>query len=471
VIVTIDYLSRSAQLLSAPSQGASDLLQTYSNYVLAGMNPQQFDIISNYLSFKTLSSYKSVVSSAVALSTPLSDTELLGGIQSDSFSLAVKSGVGAVRVGLVLTSLSSLPAQLSSYVHSNPVMLSIQDLTVCASSRCGLTVVLQTVDNAVFFNGSASAGGFSTVCRVGDNSTHINQCANGMTTSAQCDGKSLHSVQTRCPYIVTQPACARLSASSSSATNDVCTVSSYSSTSTTCVCSIPSSSFTSSRRLLKSWRALTATTGALQLGTTTVTSTVSPIVPTLPSYFPTAAPSQKVIHTILNPEFSVAEKITVSVVTSVVGCCLFLLGLLLFARSRRLKSKSVFAIRRLSSDPNRSVQDDDHTLRQTMALDGTFNQRDDDDDRFVPFTENILPAAITSHARRASKLAQMPGSPAPPIQVEDIDMEIWSQMDSDCRDIIPPQESWDAKSMENGDPFGVSSRVHHTVQVCSSSAN
>ena len=435
------------------------------------MNPQQFDIVSNYLSFKTISSYKSVVSSAVALSTPLTDTEFLGGIQSDSFSLAIKSGVGAVRVGLVLTSLSSLPAQLSSYVHSNPVVLSIQDLTVCASSRCGLTVVLQTVDNAVFFNGSASAGGFSTVCRVGDNSTHINQCANGMTTSAHCDGKSLHSVQTRCPYTVTKPACARLSASSSSAINDVCTVSSYTSTSTTCVCSIPSNTFTSSRRLLESSRALTTTTGVLQLGTITVSSTVSPIVPTLPSYFPTAAPSQKVIRTILNPGFSVAEKITVSVVTSVVGCCLFLLGFLLFARSRRLKSKSVFTIRRLRSDPNRSVLDDEHTLRQAMTLDGTFNKRDNDDDRFVPFTENTLPAAIASRARRALKLAQMLGSPAPPIQVGDIDVEMRSQMDSDCRDSIPPHESEDAKSMENGDPSGIAPRVHHDVQVCSPPAN
>jgi hypothetical protein len=437
------------------------------------MNPQQFDIVSNYLSFKTISTYKSVTSSAVALSTPLTDTELLGGIESDSFSLAVKSGVGAVRVGLVLTSLSSLPAQLSSYVHSNPVVLSIQDLTVCASSRCGLTAVLQTVDSAVYVNGSATAGGFSTICRVGDNTTHINRCANGMTTSAKCDGKSLHSVLTRCPYIVTQPACARLSASASSATNDVCSVSSYTSTSTTCVCSIPSSSFTSSRRLLdsSSSRALTAATGVLQLGTITVSTTVSPIVPTLPSSFPTAAPSQKVEHTILNPGFNTAEKITVSVVTSVVGCCLFLLGFLLFARSRRLKSKSVFTIRKMRSDSSRSVLDDDHTMRQAMALDGTFIKRDDDDDRFVPFTENTLPAAIASRARRTMKLAQMLRSPPPPVQVGDIDVEMRSQMDSDCRDSIPPHETEDAKSMENGDSFGVVPRIHHGVQVCSSSAN
>lgn len=465
-MVTIDYLSRSAQLLSTPSQSVTALLQTYANYVLAGMNPQQFDIVSNYLSFKTISTFKVVSSSAVALSTPLTDTELMGGVQSDSFSLAVKSGVGSVRVGLVLTSLSSLPAQLSSYVHSNPVMLSIQDLTVCASSRCDLTVVLQTVDNAVFVNGSATAGGFSTVCRVGDNTTHINHCANGMTTSAKCDGKTLHNVLTRCPYTVTQPACARLSASSSSATNDVCTVSSYTSTSTTCVCSIPSSTFSSSRRLSESSRALTAAAGMLQLGTITVSSMVSPIVPTLPSYFPTAAPSQKVAHTILKSGFGTAETITVSVVTSVVGCCLFLLGFLLFARSRRLKSKSVFTIRRLRSEPTRSALSDDHTLRQAMALDGTFIKRDDDDDRFVPFTENTLPAAIASRARMKNKLTHILGSS---IQVGDIEVEMRSQMDSDCRDSIPPHESEDAKSMENGIPSSVSPRVHRQVQVCTSS--
>jgi hypothetical protein len=239
------------------------------------------------------------------------------------------------------------------------------------------------------------------------------------------------------------------------------------------VCSIPSSSFASSRRLLKSSssRALTAATGVLQLGTITVSNTMSPIVPTLPSYFPTAAPSQKVEHTTFNPGFNTAEKITVSVVTSVVGCCLFLLGFLLFARSRRLKSKSVFAIRRMRTDSSRSVPDGDHTMRQAMALDGTFVKRDDDDDRMVPFTENTLPAAIASRARRTVKLAQMLRSPPLPVQVGDIDVEMRSQMDSDCRDSIPPHESEDAKSMENGDNFGIAPRVHHGVQVCSPSAN
>ena len=468
--VTIDYLSRALRLLSKPSQGASALLQMYSNYELAGMNPQQFDIVSNFMSFKTISTYKSVTRSSVAISTPLTDTELLSGVQSDSFSLAVKSGVEAVRVGLVLTSLSSLPAQLASNVHSNPVVLSIQDLTVCASSRCDLTVVLQTVDNVVFVNGSASAGGFSTLCKMGDNTTHINQCANGMTTSAKCDGKSLHSVQTLCPYTVTQPGCARLSPSSSSATDDVCKVSSYTSTSTTCACSIPSSTFTTARRLSETSRALTAATGGLQLGTITVSSVVSPTVPQLPSYFPTAAPSQILIRDINSDlGFSVGETITVSVVTSVVGCCLFLIAFLLFARYRRLKSKAVFTIRRLRHNRDlerRGDSGDDHTLRQAIALDGTFIKRDDDDDRFVPFTENTMPAAIASRARR-TKLSQMLGSP---IQVGDIDVDMRSQMDSDCRDSIPPHETEDAKSIENGDS-GVVPRIHLGVQVRKSTRN
>ncbi len=206
-----------------------------------------FIIIFNILN---LSSVSAVTGDKISLSTPLTEEEVLAGVLSNSFSLSTVSGISHVKVSILVTRLESLSSALFPLVHSNPLRISLPDLSVCASSGCGFTVVTAYVDNSTFFNGTYE-GGIETIetpCVLGSSSRSSHTCSNGLNVTAVCQGGSNVSVTTICPKKIKRPSCGRLT--SSSVVDDVCTLSSYTPTQTTCACTVPVSTLTNGSRRL-----------------------------------------------------------------------------------------------------------------------------------------------------------------------------------------------------------------------------
>jgi hypothetical protein len=105
----------------------STQLQAFPRLVLTQMNPQQFDEVYNFQSFKIIVSVKAVTGNKIAVSTPLTDEEVLAGVNSTSFSLSTAIGVTNVRVSLVASRLALINSALFPMVHSNPIQVSDND--------------------------------------------------------------------------------------------------------------------------------------------------------------------------------------------------------------------------------------------------------------------------------------------------------------------------------------------------------
>lgn len=222
------------------SSSPSSLLTTYNSFVLSQLNPQQFDVVSNFQTFKIISSIKAVLDNSIAVSTPLTELEAVTGIASDLIVLAVSSRVSDVKIGIVSTVQTSLSTTLINKVNSNPITITLPDTSVCSSLGCSFTTVLQTVNNAVYFNGSATASTQTTQCGLTP-STAFYDCSNRLNVTVVCDGTVVETVLSTCPYTATVPTCERISGSD--ITNDVCTMTSYTSTQTTCLCHVPVTAF------------------------------------------------------------------------------------------------------------------------------------------------------------------------------------------------------------------------------------
>lgn len=289
VSVVLSALNSLAAVATPPIAMIS-LLQQYSKLVMTQMSQGQFDEVSNFDTYKIISSVKSVVHSAVTISTPLTASEIFAGTKSNSFILATALGISNVKVGLILTRIATLTNKLGALVHSNPIIITLPDLSVCASAGCGFSLLTQTVDNTTYVNGSAIRQSFVSECKIGSLPIRIYSCANGLNVTASCDGKSVRNVTIKCPYIVTKPACGRLLSSSSSIVNDICSVSSYTNTETTCACIVPTATFLSSSRRLEEGqiRRELAISGMLEIGTITVKSIItSQAIRASPSLSPT----------------------------------------------------------------------------------------------------------------------------------------------------------------------------------------
>ena len=263
----------------------SSLLQSYSNLVLSQMVNSQFDVSALYESFRSLNSVQTVSNGAITLMSSVTSQESLVGLQPNSISLQTASDITNVKLGMVVMRSLSLGSSLASKVHSDPLIVTLPDLTVCASSGCGFTVIMQTVDNATYIDGSSTVKAFTTAC----NSTayHMTyQCANGLNVTNVCHGKP-STVTNTCPYLLTKPTCGRIL--SSVTADDVCTMVSYTGTSTTCQCTVPNSYF-SSRRLQSAFPnsftdGIATIGGTLVLATITNARIISP-----PTSSPTLAP-------------------------------------------------------------------------------------------------------------------------------------------------------------------------------------
>jgi hypothetical protein len=349
----------------------------YSTYVLSQMNAQQFDEVYTFKSFKVIAAVKPVTMSAlgqrtISLNTPLTVSEIFAGAMSDVFSLETVAGVSDVKVSILLARQATLNAKLALALHSNSITVTLPDLSVCAATGCAFSMVLQSVVNVTYNNGSTSAPSFETTCGAKP-SIMTYPCPDNLNVTAVCDGLSPgQKIVSRCPYLVTQPNCGRLSSMSSSVSEDICRMASFTSTQTTCQCQVPMVIFSggSRRRLDSVSRQLDSVTrqllssGKLQMGTVTSRQVVTnALASNPPSLSPTPTPTpDPTIFTANNTKvggLSSTNVIILSVVLVVLGCAV-MAGIFIYFCIVRKKKKLPFSVRNMNKE--RSINQNDRSL-------------------------------------------------------------------------------------------------------------
>jgi hypothetical protein len=177
----------------------------------------------------------------ISMSTPLTALEVSSKAISASFELETVANIAFVKASLLSTKQYQLNSQLGLLVHSNPITLIIPDLSVCPPAGCALSLVLQSVVNVTYGNGSSTAPSRVTQCDQKPkpfNTTH--SCPDDLFVTSLCDANSAgQEITSLCPYLVTNPTCGRILSSTSSVSDDICTLASSTSTQTTCQCQVP----------------------------------------------------------------------------------------------------------------------------------------------------------------------------------------------------------------------------------------
>jgi hypothetical protein len=373
ILSSLDAISGSIQASGISSMTFANLLNSYSTYVLSQMEAQQFDENYSFDSFKISSGVKAVSNSAIIVSTPLTDSETFAGVKSDTFSLETMAGVSNVRVSLLINKWLSLSTELAAAVHSNPITLILPDVSVCATTGCVLSMVLQSVVNVTYINGSSNAPSFVTTCGLTNRtSTTRYSCPSGLNVTTFCDGLSPgQNITTRCPYLVTTPNCGRVLSSGSSTANDICTLVSYTSTQTTCQCQVPIALLIGSTRRRRldnyysgrqydsySGRQL-LTSGDIQMGTITAVETViNSLDPAAPTLFPTPEPTRQKLNNLRDDGFSTRNTIILAVVLSIFGCGLIAGGFAYYAHGKRIKTLPIFSMSRVRATGRANRVDD-----------------------------------------------------------------------------------------------------------------
>ena len=292
-------------------------------------------------------------------------------------ALQIASGVANVKLGMVVMRSLSVGSSIASQIHSDPLVMILPDLSVCADSGCGFNVTMQTVDNTTYIDGASTVKSFTTMCN-GTAYHRTYQCANGLTVTNICRGKP-GPVTSTCPYLLTKPTCGILS--SSMVTNNVCTMVSYTNTETTCQCAVPNTDFSARRLQSVTSRRLAGNAapvgGTLVLATITNSQTISP-----PTSSPTAAP----IVVASNGRYLSKTYVIVTVLVTVFGMLGFLLGVFCYCNStKRTPWFDVWTTRRSRS--SRSGVDSDN-----------FNGLDEDLELEVP----VIPSSGPSNKYNAT---------------------------------------------------------------------
>jgi hypothetical protein len=353
------------------------------------MNAQQYDEVYLFKSFKIIAAVKPVIVSAqgqgsILLNTPLTASETFSGAISDVFSLETVAGVSNVKVSILLVKQAIFDTKLALAVHSNPITLTLPDLSVCSATGCAFAMVLQSVVSVAYKNSSSTAPSFVTHCDFKNkpfNTTY--SCPDNLSVTAFCDGLSSgQEITSRCPYLITKPNCGRLLSSTSSVSDDICTMESYTSMQTTCQCQVPIPliidgsrrrlNTVSSRQLLSS--------GQLQMGTITSRQIVTNALPLSPPLFPPTPtptvtailpPTIFVVTSINVGGFSTTNVIILSAVFSVLGSA-FIAGIVIYFYIISKKKSQMYVVNEMNRNEmsideyERSVLEDSphdvHTL-------------------------------------------------------------------------------------------------------------
>eukprot|EP00596_Hydrurales_sp_CCMP1899_P005160 CAMPEP_0119052614 /NCGR_PEP_ID=MMETSP1177-20130426/73856_1 /TAXON_ID=2985 /ORGANISM="Ochromonas sp, Strain CCMP1899" /LENGTH=700 /DNA_ID=CAMNT_0007032247 /DNA_START=1068 /DNA_END=3172 /DNA_ORIENTATION=+ len=214
ILTAVDAISGSLNGNNITTSMFTGLVQTYANYVLSQMTPLQFNEIFSFGSFKLIAGVNPVAVSAlgkrtISMSTPLTALEVSSKAISASFELETVANIAFVKASLLSTKQYQLNSQLGLLVHSNPITLIIPDLSVCPPAGCALSLVLQSVVNVTYDNGSSTAPSRVTQCDQKPkpfNTTH--SCPDDLFVTSLCDANSAgQEITSLCPYLVTNPTC------------------------------------------------------------------------------------------------------------------------------------------------------------------------------------------------------------------------------------------------------------------------
>ena len=340
-----------------------NLLKKFSTYVLSQMNLLQNDEIYIFDTFKMIAGFKSVTNNSVTLPTPLSSYEIESGLEPNVISIQTANNTYDAKISLLLMKQYTLLPILRNDIHSNPITVIVPNITVCGPTGCGVSIVLQTVDNTTYTKNVPTLQKFVTVCDT-KNITVVYSCANGFSVTAQCDGLSRYNLSSYCPYVISAPNCGIIPSTSTG--NDVCKLVSYNNQQTVCQCTVPNSILTSSNRRLNEnenreekemknildekmimnrenhMARLLTTTGGFQIGTTTVRTTIRPAasIEKVISFSPTISPT-----TITFKNSSGFNRRTVIILASVIPgsfliCFLFIFVICKVKNNKDEKSKN-----------------------------------------------------------------------------------------------------------------------------------
>jgi hypothetical protein len=214
--------------------------------LITSNNVQLICQIFSFGSFKLIAGVNPVAVSTlgkrtISMNTPLTALEVFSKAMSDAFELETVANISYVKASLLSTKQYKLNSQLGVLVHSDPITLIIPDLNVCPPAGCAFSLVLQSVANVTYGNGSSMAPSRVTQCDQKPkpfNTTYF--CPDDLFVTSLCDVNSAgQEITVQCPYFVTKPNCGRILSSTSSVSDDICTLASSTSTQTSCQCQVP----------------------------------------------------------------------------------------------------------------------------------------------------------------------------------------------------------------------------------------
>lgn len=232
----------------------SDLMTQYSSLVLNDMVVGQSAVssIQNELRIVSMVQDVSARGSTVALSTPLSSTEIANGVQPHNVSLSVAAGAGNVMVSAIMTQLVDY-GQVGSAYTANPLSIHIfgSQSSVCGVGGCNVTVRLMTASDQSYLQNMTSPLSIRHTCPDASLRNAVMQCPNNLTVSESCAAGLYGEQITHCPVLLSSPSCVLLHGSGTVASNSSCTSISFNSTHTDCICTLSESAFaySLSRRL------------------------------------------------------------------------------------------------------------------------------------------------------------------------------------------------------------------------------
>jgi hypothetical protein len=194
-----------------------------------------------------------------------------------------------VKISLTTTKAQSLGGYTSTTnLLSDPLTVTLPDLSVCNADGCVISVTIPTVTATSFVPVPVPQQISHTCTSIG---SFEETCTNGLKVSFTCAHASETFVKL-CPGIRVTPTCGRLLSSTATFAASrfgamSCNTTAYDATQTTCACTVPKTEFISSS--VASGRRLVAATGSgdsIQLATL---STQAIVFPSEPSSAPTDA--------------------------------------------------------------------------------------------------------------------------------------------------------------------------------------
>ena len=245
VALATDYNNHTNSRTAVGADAVKTMIDGYSQLVLSQLNPLEFDVVYTSDKYRSVAAVKTVASSSVAVSTPLTPLEVQAGVQSSTVTIATTATATNVKVGLSLMRAQTAGDQ-SGALRSDPIVLTLPDTTVCSAAGCSFTVMLPSIRNVTFVNGLATAKTVVVDCpSVGFK--QVTDCGEGRSLTTECTAVGAR-ISTTCPYVVTSPSCSRMLPPSVTGgivlKNDVCTVTKMTATYTLCACVLPAASFT-----------------------------------------------------------------------------------------------------------------------------------------------------------------------------------------------------------------------------------